>query len=222
MQEPFKFDKEAFEKTMHDAIMLALTGKGAAAETSAQVKMAQEKGTRKSGATSSAKAKTHSTDPGIENMKRKVAKFVAARDAKRKDEAKSEDTKLKSEGFRVGEGKAHHNACGGAKEPARSKGEGKKTQVACQPENDISNDLGGIEGLPKPRTGVLDNAIWKSSVDKAKSEVCEQFNVANPYYSKMCNVGRQMMLELIRIKAQDIYDYRCGKQVYRKNRKKGS
>ena len=57
MQAPFdfKFDKEKFEKDMHAAIMLALTGKGAATETSAQVKVAQGKGTQKSGATSSAK-----------------------------------------------------------------------------------------------------------------------------------------------------------------------
>ena len=65
---------------------------------------------------------------------------------------------------------------------------------------------------------------WPQGVEKAKAEVCEQFSVhvVNSYYSQMCDVGRKMMLELIRIKAQDIYDYRCGKQVYRKNRKKGS
>ena len=95
-------------------------------------------------------------------------------------------------------------------------------QVCADTDNDMSIDLGGIVGLPKPRTGILDKAIWDSCVVKATSEVCEQFSIANSYYSQMCNVGSKMMLELIRIKAQDIYDYRCGKQVYRKNRKKGS
>ena len=91
MQAPFEFDKDAFQENMHDIRMLALTGTGAASKTSAQVKVAQEKGTRKSGATSSAKEKTRSADPAIEHMKREVAKCVAAREAKRKAEAKSDD-----------------------------------------------------------------------------------------------------------------------------------
>ena len=87
---------------------------------------------------------------------------------------------------------------------------------------EIVDELGGIVGLPKPRTGVLDHDIWSHAKSKAKLEVFKEFEIPdNAYYSSMCKIGKKLMIETIRKKAQDIYDYRCGKMIYRKNRKKG-
>ena len=193
-------------------------------------KQAHGQGTRRSGATSSAtdasRVSSTSTSTSTEmkltnDTQQRVAAFLRLRqDLKQKAEA----TRA-TDGSRPSEGKAHHDDRGGANGPAEDAGR-ISYDLNCDPKNEkfleITDDLGGIVGLPKPRTGLLDYDIWSDAKSKAKLEVFKQFEIPNnAYYSSMCKIGKKLMIETIRKKAQDIYDYRCGKMVYRRNRRKG-
>ena len=74
--------------------------------------------------------------------------------------------------------------------------------------------------MPKPSEGTLDEEQWRSSLEKAVAEVEEQYGIkVDSYYSSMCAVGRDLLVEKNQQKAKGIYKYRAGKQVYRHNRK---
>jgi len=78
---------------------------------------------------------------------------------------------------------------------------------------------GGIQ-MPKPNEGDLDEDRWQSSLQKAVTEVEQQYGIAvDSYYEHMCTVGQKLLMEKIQQKAQGIYKYRAGKRVYRRNRK---
>ena len=111
-----------------------------------------------------------------------MAAFLRLREDLKK---KAEATKATEIGSRPSEGKAHHDDRGGANEPAKDAGR-KGHDLNCDPDDakflDITDELGGIVGLPKPRTGLLDHDIWSNAKSKAKIEVFKQFEIPDDAY----------------------------------------
>ena len=106
---------------------------------------------------------------------------------------------------------------------------GKSTMIGATsqgPTPQLDLALGGMKPKPKPRKeGVMDKEQWEASVQKATEEVSVEFGVPGDiqrYYVSMCMVGQKLMVEMIFLKAQGIYDYRIGRRLYRQNRKQNT
>ena len=84
-------------------------------------------------------------------------------------------------------------------------------------------DLGGRTRLPKPRSSkVIDEIRWASSQQLSLKEVAAQYKIPGDtelYYSRMCRVGQQALVDAIQTKTQSIYDARSAHQISRAKRK---
>jgi len=84
-------------------------------------------------------------------------------------------------------------------------------------------DLGGRTRLPKPRSSkVIDEIRWASSQQLSLKEVAAQYKIPGDtelYYSRMCRVGQQALVDAIQTKTQSIYDARSAQQISRAKRK---
>jgi len=77
----------------------------------------------------------------------------------------------------------------------------------------------------KPRSlGKIDSKLWAGAVDTAQERLKERFGIKDihAHYDKMCELGQYLLADKIQAEAQGLYDYRAGKQIYRKNRRSTS
>ena len=71
--------------------------------------------------------------------------------------------------------------------------------------------------LPKPRnTSTFNGSIWQGARNSAMAEVVEMYDISKglrlqEYYSQMCRVGKQLLVDTIHNKTQSLYDYRVSK-----------
>ena len=86
-------------------------------------------------------------------------------------------------------------------------------------------DLGGRLRLSKPRSiKTINEIMWASAQQLSIGEIAVKYGIPGNdtelYYSNMCRVGQQALVDAVHFKTQAIYDARCAQQISRARRKK--
>jgi len=109
---------------------------------------------------------------------------------------------------------------------AKHRSEGKRGTAQEQKRSQkgaLEEDLGGRQGLPKPRSmGCIDEKVWSGAVETARGQVKKEYAIPgtlDAYYIKMWKPSRMLLAGEVHRRAQLLYDYRAGKAIYRENRK---